>query len=68
LVVIDEAHHGVAGMWRKITDAWPQAKVLGVPATPEWLDGVGLGDAFDRLVLGPEVRELIYAGYRRRPR
>ena len=47
LLVIDEAHHAVAGTWAKIAAAWPNAKVLGVTATPERLDGVGLRDAFD---------------------
>jgi superfamily II DNA or RNA helicase len=63
LVVIDECHHSVAGTWAKITSAWPNAKLLGVTATPERLDGVGLRDAFDTMVLGPGVRELIDAGY-----
>ena len=63
LLVIDECHHAVAGTWTKITAAWPNAKVLGVTATPERLDGVGLRDAFDQLVVGPDVRELIDAGY-----
>jgi superfamily II DNA or RNA helicase len=59
LVVIDEAHHAVAGTWRTILDAVPGAKVLGVTATPERLDGKGLGDVFDELVLGPDMRDLI---------
>jgi DNA repair protein RadD len=63
LVVIDECHHSVAGTWAKITGAWPNAKILGVTATPERLDGVGLREAFDTMVLGPDVRELIAAGY-----
>ena len=63
LLVIDEAHHAVAGTWAKIAAAWPNAKVLGVTATPERLDGVGLRDAFDQMVVGPDVRELIDAGY-----
>jgi DNA repair protein RadD len=63
LLVLDEAHHAVAGTWAKITAAWPTAKVLGVSATPERLDGVGLREAFDELVIGPDVRELIDAGH-----
>jgi superfamily II DNA or RNA helicase len=63
LLVIDEAHHAIAGTWAKITEHWPSAKVLGVTATPERLDGIGLRDAFDAMVLGPDVRELIDAGY-----
>jgi DNA repair protein RadD len=63
LLVIDEAHHAVAGTWATIAAAWPNAKVLGVTATPERLDGVGLRDAFDQMVVGPDVRELIDDGY-----
>jgi superfamily II DNA or RNA helicase len=63
LVVIDESHHVVAGTWRRIADAWPDAWTLGVTATPERLDGRGLDEAFDALVLGPSMRELISGGY-----
>src|SRR5262249_17557053 len=63
LLVLDEAHHAVAGTWCKVAAAWPNAKVLGVTATPQRLDGVGLRDAFDVMVLGPGVRELIDAGH-----
>jgi DNA repair protein RadD len=63
LLVIDEAHHAVAGTWAAIAAAYPNARVLGVTATPERLDGVGLRDAFDEMVIGPDVRELIDAGY-----
>ena len=63
LVVIDEAHHCVAATYSGITDAWSHAWVLGVTATPERLDGVGLRDAFDTMVLGPDVSELIAGGH-----
>jgi superfamily II DNA or RNA helicase len=63
LLVIDEAHHAVAGTWEKILAAWPKARVLGVTATPERRDGRGLGDVFQHMVLGPDVGELIEAGY-----
>jgi DNA repair protein RadD len=63
LVVIDESHHSVAGTWAKVTSTWPSARILGATATPERLDGIGLRDAFDTMVLGPDVRELITAGY-----
>lgn len=63
LVIVDEAHHSVAGSWEKTLAAAPLAKVLGVTATPARLDGRGLGEAFDELVLGPSVRELTDAGH-----
>jgi DNA repair protein RadD len=67
LVVIDEAHHSVAGSWRTILDAFPAAYVLGVTATPERLDGKGLGvgsgGIFDHLIIGPRVSELVAGKY-----
>jgi superfamily II DNA or RNA helicase len=63
LVIIDEAHHAAAGSWRQILEHWPDAYRLGVTATPCRLDGRGLGEAFDQLVLGPSVANLINAGF-----
>lgn len=61
-IIIDEAHHATAGTWRKIIDYYPNALILGVTATPSRLDGTGLGDIFNSLVLGPTVDELITLG------
>ena len=63
LVVIDEAHHAVAGTWGKVLERLPAARVLGVTATPERLDGCGLRDVFDELVPGPTVKELVADGF-----
>ncbi len=63
LLVVDEAHHAVAGSWQEIVAAMPDAFVLGVTATPERLDGCGLGDVFDHLVTGPTVADLTAAGF-----
>jgi DNA repair protein RadD len=68
LIIIDEAHHGTAGSWRKVIDANPQARILGVTATPERLDGRGLSETFDALIRGPEVRDLVNEGFLSRPR
>lgn len=62
-IVIDEAHHAPAGSWKKIMEAFPNAKILGVSATPQRLDGKGLKIAFDNMVQGPPTRELIDNGY-----
>jgi superfamily II DNA or RNA helicase len=59
LLVIDEAHHAVAGTWRAIINTVPDARILGVTATPERLDGQGLGDIFEALIGGPTVADLI---------
>ena len=63
LIVIDEAHHAVAGSWRKVIDHWPNSLLLGVTATPIRQDGRGLGSMFDQLVLGPSTAQLIATGY-----
>jgi len=63
LIIIDEAHHATAGQWARILDHWPNAYRLGVTATPCRLDGCGLRSAFDAMVLGPSVADLIFTGY-----
>lgn len=63
LNIVDEAHHCVTGStWSTALAHSPGAKILGVTATPERLDGRGLGDSFQTMVLGPTVRELIDTG------
>jgi superfamily II DNA or RNA helicase len=58
LIVWDEAHHTAAESYRAIAAQYPNAWHLGLTATPERADGVGLRDAFDELVVGATVREL----------
>ena len=59
LIVVDEAHHSVAGSWARVIASQPRAKVLGVTATPARLDGRGLAEQFDVLVTGPQTADLI---------
>lgn len=67
LIILDEAHHAVSGQWSLLLASQPQARVLGVTATPERADGKGLGvscgGVFDRIVIGPIVQELVDLGY-----
>lgn len=67
LIVIDEAHHATAGSWRKILDAYPMARRLGVTATPIRSDGTGLDDMFDEIIIGPQISELIAQGFLAKP-
>ena len=62
-IICDEAHHATAGSWNTIMQAYPTARVLGVTATPQRLDGKGLGDVFDHMVLGPRVQDLMDGGF-----
>jgi DNA repair protein RadD len=67
LIIVDEAHHASAGSWQAIIKAYPNARLLGVTATPARLDGKGLSTAFDRLIQGPEVIDLIEQGWLCKP-
>jgi superfamily II DNA or RNA helicase len=67
LIVIDEAHHAVASTWSALLESQPQAKILGVTATPARLDGKGLGKHcgghFDAIVNGPSMQDLVDQGW-----
>ena len=63
LIIIDEAHHAVAGSWDKIIAHFQSAKIIGVTATPTRLDGRGLGSHFSTLVQGPSVAQLVESGF-----
>lgn len=62
LVVIDEAHHATAETWAAIAGQFPRAFILGLTATAVRSDGRGLRDAFDELVIGATVAELVALG------
>lgn len=63
LVVVDEAHHAVSNTYTQILEKWPDAFILLLTATPERLDGRGLSEHADAMVLGPSPRWLIDNGY-----
>jgi superfamily II DNA or RNA helicase len=63
LIVWDECHHVTAGQWDKIYRAFPKSFHIGLTATPERLDGRGLGDHFSHMLLGPPVKWLIKEGF-----
>ena len=68
LWVCDETAHLLAkNKWGKAISRFPNARGLGVTATPVRADGQGLGrhadGVIDRLVIGPDMRELIEQGY-----
>lgn len=62
LIITDENHHSKASSYRKIYDYWSDVPRVGVTATPIRLNGSGLGDVNDKLIIGPSVKELIAWG------
>lgn len=63
LVILDEAHISMASTHRSWLQRYPEARILGLTATPERGDGQPLGDEWDALVQGPSIRALTDAGY-----
>ena len=63
LILIDEAHTALTDTRKDILDAYPDARIIGVTATPCHGSGKGLGDVYDDLVQSCTVRELTDAGY-----
>ena len=63
LVIIDEAHHALAKTYRMLWDWWPEAKFLGLTATPCRLNGVAFTDLFDVLLQSYSIQEFIDKGW-----
>jgi DNA repair protein RadD len=62
LIVIDECHHAISPTWSGIIRKFPDAKIMGVTASAIRLDGRGLGSMFDKMIIGPSVKELTADG------
>jgi superfamily II DNA or RNA helicase len=59
LIIIDECHHSKATTYKKLWEIYPDAKFLGVTATPIRLSGEGFEDIFDELITSPPVSHFI---------
>ena len=62
MIVIDEAHHALAKTYKEMWERFPNAKFLGLTATPCRLNGKGFNDLFDVLVQSWSVPEFISKG------
>ena len=62
MIVIDEAHHALAKTYKEMWVRFPNAKFLGLTATPCRLNGKGFTDLFDVLVQSWDVPEFISKG------
>ena len=63
MILIDEAHLGQSATFREVLDFYPEAKIIGMSATPELGNGKPLGvksgGIFEHMVHGPSVTRLI---------
>lgn len=59
LIMTDENHHSLAASYKRIYDYFPDVLRVGVTATPRRLNGDGLGDVNDKLIIGVSAKWLI---------
>lgn len=63
LVIIDECHRALAKSYGNLLANYPAAKIIGLTATPERMDGKGLADLFEDMVVVSTIPELIAEGF-----
>ena len=68
LIIIDECHHAVSPTWKKVIDHFGDVLRVGYTATPERMDGSGMIEVFDSMIMGPKIRELVESGNLSYPR
>lgn len=59
LIITDENHHSLAQSYKRIYEYWSDVLRVGVTATPVRLNGDGLGDVNDKLIVGVSTKWLI---------
>jgi len=59
-LIVDEAHHAVSDSYQKVLAQYPDAKVLGLTATP---DRKGLGNVFEGIAYEYGLRSAVQDGY-----
>ena len=63
LIVIDEAHHALAETYRELWARYPEAKKLGMTATPCRLSRKGFTDLFETLITSDSIADFIRQGW-----
>lgn len=62
-IIIDEAHHCISDSYQRVLHHFPDAKVLGVTATPDRGDMKNLGQVFETLAYEYTLPKAIKEGY-----
>lgn len=63
LIVIDEAHHALAETYKELWLRYPDAKKLGMTATPCRLNRKGFTDLFEILITSDSIVDFIRQGW-----
>lgn len=61
VVIIDEAHHATSESYRRIIEHYSDAAIIGLTATPQRLDGQGLGEVGFGAIIEPVTYEQLFA-------
>lgn len=62
-IVVDEAHHCLSESYQRVLAHFPEAKVLGVTATPDRGDKRGLGEYFESIAFDYSMRNAVKDGW-----
>lgn len=62
-IIIDEAHHAIANSYQKLWDFCPDAKKLGVTATPWRMNNIGFTQIFDSYIPSMSIKDFIQKGW-----
>ena len=62
-IIIDEAHHCISDSYQRVLQHFPEARILGVTATPDRGDMKNLGQVFESLAYEYTLPRAIKEGY-----
>ena len=62
-VIVDEAHHAISPSYQSVLGQFPDAKVLGVTATPDRGDKKSLAQYFDGIAYEYQLKTAVKDGY-----
>lgn len=62
-IIIDEAHHSTANSYKKLWEMYPEAKILGVTATPWRMNHRGFSEIYDKLLISQSIHDFIEQGW-----
>ena len=62
-IIIDEAHHAVATSYNKLWQLYPEAKKLGVTATPWRMNNRGFKSNFEVFIPSMSIRDFMKKGW-----
>lgn len=62
-IIIDEAHHSTANSYKKLWQMYPNAKILGVTATPWRMNHLGFRSIYDRIIISQPIQTFINEGW-----